>query len=139
MAKTVINTNEELKDFVSKNRNNIININGVQFGKIYPMIEVTKRQAAYYDVDSQEYKFLYAPFTIEYKVYDDVIDENNHPCRDYVIGKSKEELLNKRAYVVGAIEAWKENWYDATPDRIAYNINYFKTELEILDKELSRF
>ena len=139
MATTVINTNEELKDFVSKNRKNIISVNDVQFDKIYPKIEVTKRQAAYYDVDSQEYKFLYAPFTVEYKVYDDVIDENNHPSRQYVIGQSKEILLNRRAYVVGAIEAWGKNWYNAAPDRVAYNINYFETELKILDKELSRF
>lgn len=135
MATTVINTNKELKDFVSKNRKTIININGVQFGKIYPMIEVTKRQAAYYDVDSQEYKFLYAPFTIEYKVYD-VINEKNHPSRYDIIGKSKEELLSRRLYVITAIEVWKENRLDATPDRVTYNINYFETELQIIDKEL---
>lgn len=67
------------------------------------------------------------------------LTENNHPSRQYVIGQSKEILLNRRAYVVGAIEAWKKNWYNAAHDRVAYNINYFEVELKILDKELSRF
>ncbi len=72
MKATVINTNKELKDFVSKNRKNIKKINGVQFGKMYPMIEATNKHASYYDVKLQEHKLLYAPFTIEYKVYDEV-------------------------------------------------------------------
>ena len=67
------------------------------------------------------------------------VNEKNHPCRHDIIGKSKEELLNIRPYVVAAIEVWKENKYDATPDRVAYNVNYFEVELQILDKELSRF
>lgn len=64
---------------------------------------------------------------------------NNHPCRNDVIGKSKEELLNRRRYVVLAIAVWKENLNDATPARVAYNLNYFEVELKIIDKELSRF
>ena len=135
METTVINTERELKDFISQNRKNITNINGVQFGEMYPIIDVTNKHASYYDVESQEYKFLYAPFTIEYKA-DDIINENNHPSLNDIIGKSKEELLNRRTYIVAAIEAWKENRYDATPDRVAYNINYFEVELQIIDKEL---
>ena len=67
------------------------------------------------------------------------IKENNHPSRHDIIGKSKEELLNRRLYVITAIEVWRENRLDATPDRVAYNINYFETELQIIDKELARF
>ena len=67
------------------------------------------------------------------------INENNHPSRHDIIGKSKEDLLNRRRYVVLAIEVWKENLNDATPARVAYNVNYFETELQIIDKELSRF
>ena len=62
-----------------------------------------------------------------------------HLSRHDIIGKSKEELLNRRRYVVLTIEVWKENLNDATPDRVAYNINYFEVELQIIDKELSRF
>ena len=52
--------------------------------------------------------------------------------------KYKEQLLNRRPYVLGAISAWKENRYNATPDRVAYNVNYFEVELRILDNELAR-
>ena len=69
----------------------------------------------------------------------ETIKENNHPYLHDIIGKSKEELLNRRRYVVLAIEVWRENRLDATPDRVAYNINYFETELQIIDKELARF
>lgn len=64
------------------------------------------------------------------------VNVKNHPSRHDIIGKSKEELLNRRLYVITAIEVWRENKYDATPDRVAYNINYFEVELQILDKEL---
>jgi len=67
------------------------------------------------------------------------ITEKNHPYRHDIIGKSKEQLLNRRLYVLDAIAAWKENRYNATPDKVAYNINYFETELKIVDKELARF
>ena len=64
--KTIVITNQKtLKEFVSKNRENITNINGVQCSKYYPMIEVTNRNANYYNVDSQESKFFYPPFKIE--------------------------------------------------------------------------
>lgn len=65
-----------------------------------------------------------------------VINEKNHPSRHDIIGKSKEELLNRRPYVITAIEDWKKNKYDATPDRVVYNINYFEVELQIIDKDL---
>jgi len=59
-----INTEKELKVFVDKHRANIIEINGVKFGKLYPMLEVTNKHAQYYDTDSQGYKSLSAPFTV---------------------------------------------------------------------------
>ena len=65
MTTTVINTEKELKGFIAKNRKNITNINGVQFGEMYPMLDVTNKHASYYDVDTQGDKFLNAPFTIE--------------------------------------------------------------------------
>lgn len=68
-----------------------------------------------------------------------VITEETHPYRHSIVGNSKEELLNRRSYVLSAISAWKENRYNATPDRVAYNINYFEVELKIVDKELARF
>lgn len=68
-----------------------------------------------------------------------VITEENHPFKHDIIGKPKEMLLNRRPYVLGAISAWKENRYNATPDRVAYNVNYFEVELRIVDKEIARF
>lgn len=68
-----------------------------------------------------------------------VINEKNHPFKHDIIGKPKEQLLNRRPYVLGAISAWKENRYNATSDRVAYNVNYFEVELRIVDKELARF
>lgn len=70
---------------------------------------------------------------------DNVITEKTHPYRYSIIGKPKEQLLKRRPYVLRAISAWKENRYNATPDIVAYNINYFETELKIVDKELARF
>lgn len=68
-----------------------------------------------------------------------VITEKNHPFQHDIIGKPKEQLLNRRPYVLGAISAWENNIYNSTPDRVAYNVNYFEVELKIVDKELARF
>ena len=68
-----------------------------------------------------------------------VITEKNHPFKHDIVGKPKEQLLTRRSYVLCAISAWKENRYNATPDRVVYNINYFEVELKIVDKELTRF
>ena len=72
------------------------------------------------------------------KAFDNFLEKEENK-KDNIIGKSKEELLNRRLYVITAIEVWRENRLDATPDRVAYNINYFETELQIIDKELARF
>ena len=65
MKTTVINTERELKYFLSKNRKIVTNINGVKFEENYPIIEVTNKHASYYYVESQGNKFLYPPFNIE--------------------------------------------------------------------------
>lgn len=79
--------------------------------------------------------------TVQRKAYDallcGIITEENHPYRHQIIGSPKERLLNRRPYILGAISAWKENRYNATPDRVVHNINYFEAELKILDKELA--
>lgn len=63
-----IKTERELKLFVAKNRTSITRINGVEFGNVYPILEVSNNYASYYDVESQGNKFLHAPFSIEFKI-----------------------------------------------------------------------
>lgn len=67
------------------------------------------------------------------------VTEKNHPFKHHIIGKPKEQLLNRRPYVLSAISSWKNNIYNSTPDRVTYNVNYFEVELRIIDKELVRF
>lgn len=64
MTTIILKTEKELKSFVNENRKNIVNINGVEFNKLYPMLEVTNKNASYYDVEKQSNKFLYSPFNI---------------------------------------------------------------------------
>lgn len=64
MKNLVINTEKELKAFADENRTNIVKINDVKFGELYPMLEVTNKHALYYNVELQCYKSLYAPFNI---------------------------------------------------------------------------
>lgn len=68
MKTSVINTEKELKAFVNENRKNITNINGVEFGELYPMMEVSNKHATYYDVETQGNEFLYAPFNVTNKL-----------------------------------------------------------------------
>ena len=63
-----IKTERELKLFVAKNRTSITRINSVEFGKVYPILEVSNNYASYYDVVSQGNKFLHAPFSIELNI-----------------------------------------------------------------------
>ena len=67
MKNLTINTYQEFKQFISKNRKGITEINGVKFKPIYPMISVTNKNASYYDVDEQGYKFLLPPFIVKTK------------------------------------------------------------------------
>ncbi len=64
MITLVINNENELKELVLANRNNITQINDVKFGELYPMIEVTNKHASYYCVETQGNKFLYSPFNV---------------------------------------------------------------------------
>lgn len=64
MKTLVINTEKELKAFVNENRKNITNINGVEFGELYPMMDISNKHATYYDVETQGNKFLYSPFNV---------------------------------------------------------------------------
>lgn len=64
MKTLTFNTERELKKFANENRKDIININGVEFKELYPMLEVSNKHATYYDVESQGNKFLHAPFTV---------------------------------------------------------------------------
>lgn len=65
MNTIVIKSEIQLKAFVNQNRENITNINGVEFKSIYPILTVTNKNASYYDVESQGNKFLTAPFTLQ--------------------------------------------------------------------------
>jgi len=62
-----LSTNQLFSAFIKVNRKNVTNINGVEFNEIYPMIEATSNHVTYYDVESQENKFLTAPFVIQVK------------------------------------------------------------------------
>lgn len=68
-----------------------------------------------------------------------VITEKNFPFKHDIIGKSKESLLYRRPYTEYAVECWKKNKYNETPEEVAYNVNYFEVELKIINKELKRF
>ena len=60
----------------------------------------------------------------------------NHPNRNEIINKDETYLKIRRRYVLMAIEMW-----ECAPDmheRKEYNIDYFKKELEIIDKELEK-
>ena len=60
----------------------------------------------------------------------------NHPNSNDIVNKDKETLNLRRRYTLMAIEMW-----EGCPDkheRKEYNIDYFKKELEIIDKELER-
>ena len=60
----------------------------------------------------------------------------NNPNRNDIVNKDKETLKLRRRYTLMAIEMWE----GATDEheRKEYNIDYFKKELEIIDKELEK-
>ena len=55
------------KELKSIERKSIVNINGIEFGELYPMLEVTNKHVSYYDVNEQETKFIHAPFIVTTK------------------------------------------------------------------------
>ena len=64
MKTTILNTAKELK---SIERKSIVNINGIKFGELYPIISVTNKHVSYYDVNEQGMKFINAPFIVKTK------------------------------------------------------------------------
>ena len=64
MRTITLNTAKQLK---SIERKSITNINGIEFGELYPLLEVTNKNASYYDVDEQGYKFINEPFIVKTK------------------------------------------------------------------------
>jgi hypothetical protein len=60
----------------------------------------------------------------------------NHPNRNDIVNKDKETLNLRRRYTLMAIETW-EGAPD-THESKEYNIDYFKKELEIIEKELEK-
>lgn len=58
---------QELKKFEKENRGQIRNINGVSFGKLYPILTITNKYVSYYDVKTQGDILLKEPYitTIE--------------------------------------------------------------------------
>ena len=61
MTTQILNTSKELKVI---ERKSITNINGIEFGELYPMLDVSNKHVSYYDVDSQGSKFINAPFEV---------------------------------------------------------------------------
>lgn len=55
------------KDLKKIKRSNITNINGIEFGEKYPILEITNAYASYYDVEKQSNTLLIAPFTVTIK------------------------------------------------------------------------
>ena len=55
------------KELKSIERKSIVNINGIEFGEFYPILEVTNKHVRYYDVNEQETKLINAPFIVTTK------------------------------------------------------------------------
>ena len=62
-----IKTEKELKSFAEENRKSIIRINDVECNELYPMLELSNKHSRYYNVDKQEYSFMYPPFEVTIK------------------------------------------------------------------------
>lgn len=67
MKTLTITSARELKGLVNSNRKAITKINNVEFGELYPMLEVSNKHATYYDIESQGNKFLHTPFNVVLK------------------------------------------------------------------------
>ena len=62
-----IETEKELKSFVEQYRKDILRINKVEFTELYPILELSNKNSRYYNVEKQEYSFLYPPFEVTIK------------------------------------------------------------------------
>lgn len=61
---------------------------------------------------------------------------SSHPMANETKSLSKEQLLNRKKYVEIAINFWSENKEQAPKDRVDYNLDYFKTEMNLINKRL---
>lgn len=61
---------------------------------------------------------------------------SSHPMANEIKSLSKEQLLNRKKYVEIAINFWSENKEQAPKDRVDYNLDYFKTEMNFINKRL---
>lgn len=61
---------------------------------------------------------------------------SSHPMANEIKSLSREQLINRRKYVEIAIDFWTENKEQAPKDRIDYNLDYFTTELNLINKRL---
>lgn len=61
---------------------------------------------------------------------------SSHPMANEIKYLSKEQLLNRKKYVEIAINFWSENKEQAPKDRVDYNMEYFTTELNLINKRL---
>lgn len=60
----------------------------------------------------------------------------SHPMANEIKSLSKEQLLNRKKYVEIAINFWSENKEQSPKERVAYNLDYFKTEMNLINKRL---
>ncbi len=67
MKSIVIKNEREFKNFVEVNRKDISTINNIKFSENYPIITATNSNVYYYDVVTQNNKFIYPPFNIDLK------------------------------------------------------------------------
>lgn len=61
---------------------------------------------------------------------------SSHPVANEIKSLSREQLINRRKYVEIAINFWTENKEQAPKDRVDYNLDYFTTELNLINKRL---
>jgi hypothetical protein len=61
---------------------------------------------------------------------------SNHPMKNEINSLSKEQLLNRRKYVDIAINFWSDNKENAPKDIVDFNLDYFTTELNLINKKL---
>lgn len=54
------------KELKSIERKSIVNINGIEFGELYPILEVSNKYVSYYDANGG-YKNINAPFIVTTK------------------------------------------------------------------------
>ena len=61
---------------------------------------------------------------------------SSHPMANEIKSLSTEQLINRRKYVEIAIDFWTENKEQAPKDRVDYNLDYFTTELNLINKRI---